>query len=206
MPKKKPSQEEIKRAADRAEGKTKTPPEYSPLDPPEQMTELDEAEELVIDGIKLPKRNRGGRPSKYRPEYARLAAALIKAGNTIPEIAEVFGISVSTVWKWRAAHPEFLQVFLESNPHFDARVEMALGQRAVGYDYDSVKVFQFNGIPVIVPIKVHVPPDVNASRFWLQARQNDRWKVKEEVEITPASEAFVELWKQMGGKKNKDSK
>lgn len=206
-PRKKPSKEEIKRAADRAEGKKPKAPKPSPLDPPvvEEVEELDE-----IEGVALPsaarRRHPGGRPTKYKPEYARVAKALIKAGSTIPEIADVFGISVSTVWVWRNAHAEFLQAFLESNENFDSRVEFALGQRAVGYDHDDVKVFQFNGMPVIVPIRRHIPPDVNAARFWLQARQNDKWRVKEEVEVSTDSEAFMKIWASLGGKKDKESK
>ena len=201
-----PSKDSIKRAADRAEGKA-APKDYSPLNPDEvaDAIELEEMEEAIeIEGVKVPPRRkgRGGRPSKYKPEYARIAKALIKAGQTIPEIADVFGISVSTVWVWRSAHPEFLQAFLESNENFDRRVELALGQRAVGYDHDEVKVFNNNGVPLIVPIRRHIPPDVNAARFWLQARQNDKWRVKEEVEVTSDGEAFMKIWRGMGGKKD----
>lgn len=208
MPKPKgPSKESIKRAADRAEGKAASA-EYDPLDPPVtlELEELEEAEEIEFEGVKFKPKSRAGRPTKYKPEYARIARMLVKGGNTIPEIAEAFGISERTVWLWRSVHPEFMQAFVQENPHFDGRVEAALGQRAVGYNYSSIKVFQHNGIPVIVPIDVHVPPDVNAAKFWLAARQGERWRFKDEVEITTDSEAFLKIWQGMGGKKDKAEK
>lgn len=208
MPKPKgPSKESIKRAADRAEGKA-TPLEYNPLDPPVtlELEELEEAEEIEFEGVKWKPKSRAGRPTKYRPEYAKIARMLVKGGNTIPEIAEAFGISVSTVWLWRSTHEEFLNAFMDGGQVFDKRVEEALGQRAVGYTYPSVKIFQNNGIPVIVPVDVHVPADVNAAKFWLAARQSDKWRVKEELEISSESEAFLSIWKSMGGKKDKSEK
>lgn len=204
----KPSKDEIKRAADRAEGKKPKAEKPSPLNPPspedDEPDELQEVAEAV--GVTIPRRrsSRAGRPSKYRPEYAKIAKKLLSTGATVPELAEVFGISISTVWLWRNTHPEFLHAFSELSEDFDARVERALGQRAVGYDYDSVKVFQFNGEPVIVPIKTHVPPDVNAAKFWLAARQSGKWRVKEEVEISASGAVFSELWKQLADKKNKE--
>lgn len=203
-PRKTPSPESIKRAADRAEG-LDVPEDYDPLDPPEvlKLEELEEAEEIETEGIRWKPKSRAGRPTKYRPEYAKIARLLVKGGNTIPEIAEAFGIAERTVWLWRSVHPEFMQAFIQENPHFDGRVEAALGQRAVGYNYPSVKVLQNNGIPVIVPIEVHVPADVNAAKFWLAARQGEKWRVKEEVALTTESEAFLRLWQSMGGKKDK---
>jgi hypothetical protein len=202
-----PSEAAIKRAADRAEGKD-TEPEYSPLDPPEviEMEELEEAESIEVEGVSFKPKSRAGRPTKYKPEYAKIARALVKAGQTIPEIAEAFGISVSTIWLWRGVHPEFMQSFIESSEHFDGRVEAALGQRAVGYNYPSIKVFQHNGMPVIVPIDVHVPPDVNAAKFWLAARQGGKWRVEQQVEVGADGEAFLKLWQGLNGKKNKPPK
>lgn len=203
---KKPSKEDIKRAADRAEGKKPKAEQPSPLNPPARDEEPDELQELAeAMGVVIPKRkSRAGRPPKYRPEYARIAKKLLSTGSTVPELAEVFGVANSTVWLWRSTYPEFLEAFSELHEDFDARVERALGQRAVGYDYDSVKVFQFNGEPVIVPIKTHVPPDVNAAKFWLAARQSGKWRVKEEVEISASGAVFSELWKQLADKKNKE--
>jgi hypothetical protein len=206
-----PSKASIKAAADRAEG-LDAERDYDPLHPetilaPDDI--IEEMEELEpIEGVELPKRpyrrSRAGRPTKYKPEYARVAKALLKAGHTVPELAEVFDISVSTVWLWRSTHPEFMQAFSESNEFCDRRAEASLYQRVTGYDYPDTKVFNNNGTPLIVPIWKHIPPDPQAARFWLQARQNDRWRVPEEVKVTSEAEAFLSIWQGLGGKKNKE--
>ena len=40
----------------------------------------------------------------------------------------------------------------------------------------------------------HVPPDVSAIKLLLGNRRPDKWKDKQEVQVTGA-EAFVNLWK-----------
>jgi hypothetical protein len=58
--------------------------------------------------------------------------------------------------------------------------------RAVGYSYDSVKVFMPAGAkkPVYAPIVEHVPPDVTAQIFWLKNRDPAHWRDAWQVEHT----------------------
>jgi hypothetical protein len=48
------------------------------------------------------------------------------------------------------------------------RVKRSLYTRAVGYNYEAVKIFMpaNREKPVIVPYIEHVPPDVTAGIFW----------------------------------------
>ena len=57
-------------------------------------------------------------------------------------------------------------------PKFITRVERSLYQRAVGYHYDSVKIFMPAGAkkPIYAPYVEHVPPDTIAAIFWLKNR------------------------------------
>jgi hypothetical protein len=50
----------------------------------------------------------------------------------------------------------------------DDLVERRFYERAVGYTYDAVKVFMPAGAiePVYASYREHIPPDVNAARFW----------------------------------------
>ena len=167
----------------------------------EEMNEFQD--ELVVRPVVVKRRSRGGRPSSYKPEYAKIARALLSKGSTAVEVADSFGVTVQTLWNWRNTHQEFFEAFFELNENFDNRVEHALGMRAVGYDYDDVKVFNNNGIPTIVHVRRHMPADVNAAKFWLAAR-SDKWRIKEEVEVS-GDEAFKELLIGMANKK-KDAK
>src|SRR5262249_17802873 len=89
---------------------------------------------------------------------------------------DFFGVSVRTIANWQAKHEEFLQALKSGKEEADDRVERSLYQRAVGYEYDAVKVFNANGTPMIVPYRATMPPDVTAMIFWLKNRPSDRWR------------------------------
>lgn len=196
---KKPSKEAIKRAADRAEAKT-VDPEYDPLDPP-AVDEDDPIDETVTPRAKHP----GGRPVyKYFPRYAVIARRKLEKGATLAELADEFGVNVTTIWRWRQKYEDFDSAFdAELSNAYDARIVRTLAERAAGYTYEAVKIFNGKGGPVIVPYLEHVPPDISAIKMWLSARMPDKWRIKDEVEISGDSAAFAEIWKAMGEKKNK---
>jgi hypothetical protein len=64
------------------------------------------------------------------------------------------------------------------------RVERSLYDRAVGYNYDAVKVFMPAGRekPVYAPYTEHVPPDVTAAIFWLKNRDPQHWRDSQQLE------------------------
>jgi len=103
-------------------------------------------------------------------------------GATDRELAEMFGISPSTLVNWRLRHPEFASSLVAGKDLADDRVERSLYNRAVGYTYDSVKVMTRSlgdnaGSEIVeVPIVEHVPPDVKAGIRWLEARRPTTWR------------------------------
>jgi transposase-like protein len=123
-----------------------------------------------------------GRPSKYRAAFAAVALALCKRGATDFDLAQEFGVSTVTVWRWQVQHPEFGEALRVGKDMFDDRVERALAQRAVGYSFHTQKIMQHQGEPVIVDYVEHLPPDVGAAKLWLLNRRPDRWKERQEVE------------------------
>jgi hypothetical protein len=67
----------------------------------------------------------------------------------------------------------------------DSRVEQSLCQRAVGYSFESEKVFcNKDGEVTRVPIVEHVPPDVTACIFWLKNRDPAHWRDAWQVDHT----------------------
>lgn len=127
-----------------------------------------------------------GRPSSFKPEYVDQARKLCKLGATDVELADFFGVSVTTIKNWQSEHDEFLSALKAGKEQADDRVERSLYHRATGYTYDSEKVFQFQGEVIRAPIREHVPPDTTAAIFWLKNRRKAEWRDRtEHVQGTP---------------------
>jgi len=123
----------------------------------------------------------GGRPSAFKLEYVEQARKLCELGATDIEIADFFGVSDRTIYRWKTQHDEFCQTLKAGKDSADERVERSLYHRAVGYTFDSEKVFQFQGQIVRAKIREHVPPDTTSMIFWLKNRRAETWRDKSEV-------------------------
>ena len=60
----------------------------------------------------------------------------------------------------------------------DAAVVQKLFSRAIGYTYETKKVFLYRGEAVKVDHTVHYPPDTQACMFWLRNRRRRHWLEK----------------------------
>jgi hypothetical protein len=117
-----------------------------------------------------------GRPSPYKPEFAHIAQRLCRNGATDIEVADILGISVRTFYRWCLLHDEFTAAVRVGKDAADDRVERALYQRAVGYDYVAEKIVTpRGGGPVVMPYMMHVPADVRAALHWLAIRRPKPW-------------------------------
>lgn len=116
------------------------------------------------------------RPTKYKPEFVAQAKKLCKLGATDMEIAEFFGITDRTLYRWKIEYPAFCQALKVTKKEADERVKRALYQRAVGYSYNSEKVFQHQGKVIRAKTTEHVPADVAASFIWLKNRDPENWR------------------------------
>lgn len=144
--------------------------------------EINEARALLIlNGELLPATDRelyDVNFGKFRKEFCDQARMMCKLGATDAEMADWFGVHVSTIGGWRVSFSEFDAAVDEGKNSFDGRVERALAMRAMGYSFDAVKIFlpKDTTDPVVVHYREHVPPDVTACIFWLKNRQSDRWR------------------------------
>jgi len=117
-----------------------------------------------------------GRPSPYKPEFARIAERLCRNGATDIEVADILGVSVRTFYRWCLLHDELTAAVRVGKDAADDRVERALYQRAVGYDYVAEKIVTpKGGGPVAVSYNMHVPADVRAALHWLAIRRPKPW-------------------------------
>jgi hypothetical protein len=134
---------------------------------------------------------RGGKPSTYDERYAGIAQRLCaRSGATDLDLADYFQVDVSTIRQWRIKYPEFDRAMKLGKEVPDDRVEASLYQRAVGYTFDSEKIFLHEGVPVRVATREYIPPDVTAQIFWLKNRRPEQWRDvyvrrDEEVKLDP---------------------
>jgi len=118
----------------------------------------------------------GGRPTKYEDKYAKIAKKMCELGATDFDIVEALGIARSTFYKWRLENQEFSDALKVGKSPADDRVKQSLYRRAVGYEYETVKIFQFQGQEVIVPYTEIQHPDTTAAIFWLKNRCSDEFR------------------------------
>lgn len=142
---------------------------------------------------------------KYKPEFANRAAIACQVGLTDYELAIVFGVSNTTIVRWRHQHPEFAEALQAGKALADDRVERSLYHRAIGYSYEAEEIFVRPGLvkvttkkdgtkvverggPETIRVKTikHVPPDVTATIFWLKNRRRDQWRDVHKHEVGPA--------------------
>lgn len=132
------------------------------------------------EGHKIPG---SGRPTAYKDEYAGQAEKLVRLGATDYELADFFGVNVSTIHRWKHAYDAFCSAVRGvAKDIADSRVERSLYTRATGYEYESEKVFQFQGEIVRTTVKTHVQPDPSAAMNWLKNRKPEEWREKQLVE------------------------
>jgi hypothetical protein len=156
MARRKLTDEEIKFAADRAEGQIE-----------------DEA----------PPNPERGRPSRYRPDFAVQATEWCKRGLTDAEIAFNLSVPVATLFRWKAKYLDFSEALKTGKSVADERVERSLYHKAIGYTFESEKIFQHDGEIIRAKTIEHVPPDTTACIFWLKNRRPDQWRDKSFAEL-----------------------
>jgi hypothetical protein len=109
---------------------------------------------------------------------------LAEYGHTDDFMADFFNVSPSVWQYWKKANPTFFKKLKGWKNTADDRVERALFERAMGYEWEEEGVV-FDRLlrkPVKVVIEKRLPPDVNACIFWLKNRRREQWREKVEVE------------------------
>ena len=124
-----------------------------------------------------------GRPTNYKKEYDEQAYKLCLLGATDKEMADFFNVKEQTINNWKKDHPVFFESIKRGKIIADANVAERLYTRAIGYEQETDKIFQFQGEPVIVPTIEHIPPDTGAAIFWLKNRKKDQWRDKQDMDL-----------------------
>ena len=126
----------------------------------------------------MTEKNKGGRPSSFKSEYIEQAKKLCELGLTDEELAKFFEVHVATIYRWQAQFPKFCEALKVGKAPADDRVERSLYHKAVGYTFESEKIFNYQGDVVRAKTVEHVPPDTTAAIFWLKNRRKEDWRDK----------------------------
>jgi len=127
----------------------------------------------------------------YREEFDAQALTLCEQGATDDELADFFGVSNRTIYRWKNQHKGFCQAVIVGKAPADIRVERAFYNRCVGYTFDSEKIFCHNGKTTRVKIREHVPPDPGAALNWLKNRKPEDWTAPEDRRLKIDSDVTI---------------
>ena len=133
---------------------------------------------------KTGKKNPVGRPTSYRPEYAEQAYKFCLLGANNSKLAQLFEVSDATVDNWIRDIPDFLGAVKAGRELADAEVAKSLYHRALGYSHPEDDIKMFQGAIIVTPTIKHYPPDTGAATLWLKNRQGDKWRDKQDVDMT----------------------
>lgn len=122
-----------------------------------------------------------GRPSKYRSKFARQMGVAAQLGATNEQIAQMLGVSVDSVERWKEKHPDFGGSVKLGKDEADDRVERSLYQRATGYSHPDVHISNYQGDITMTPITKQFPPDPTSCIFWLKNRRPKEWRERQEL-------------------------
>ena len=118
----------------------------------------------------------GGRKTVYTPRMAEVARKCCERGMTDIEVADVLGIGLATLYRWKLDYPAFSRVFKLGRKLADDRVERSIYSRAVGYSYLAEKPVMTRHGQKTMRYRAHIPPDTAAAVWYLKNRRADRWR------------------------------
>lgn len=125
-----------------------------------------------------------GRKSTFKQDFIPLAENYALLGATDNELADFFGVDVSTINRWKKKYPEFCESLKKGKDIADSNVASKLYNRAIGYDFEEKHIIRKDGVIVGEKrITKHQPADTTAAIFWLKNRQPEKWRDRKELQI-----------------------
>lgn len=120
-----------------------------------------------------------GQPTKYHPDMVKMAAQYIDFGLTENQIAQLFEVSVMTMWHWKRRYPQFAKALELTPERRNKIVEASLYLKATGYSHPAIRILPpavAGGDPVVVEYTEYYPPDTSSIALWLLNRAPGRYK------------------------------
>lgn len=144
------------------------------------------------------------------PEGLLKLESWARNGLTNEQIAKNIGITRETLNQWCKKYSDISDTLKRGKEIVDIQVENALLKRALGYSYEEITKEQVvnektgkKTMEVTKIVKKEIVPDTTAQIFWLKNRRPDKWRDKQDVQVSGTLEAektkLDELIKQMRG-------
>lgn len=112
-------------------------------------------------------------------------------GLTDEQIAVNMNIDTATLYRWKKKYCEICESLKKGKEIVDIQVENALLKRALGYSYDEVtrELCENAGtgqmeMKTTKIVTKEVVPDTTAQIFWLKNRRPDKWRDKQDMQIS----------------------
>jgi hypothetical protein len=147
-------------------------------------------------GNRYAKGNKGGRPSKYKSEYAETAQKLCAMGGfTDLQLAKWFEVNVDTIYQWKLRHPDFAEALKVGKSETDDLVERATVAGIAGY---YVTVDEMDRFGNVKQMQKWIPGNPHAGMKWLAARRPEQYRErKEDKRILSMDDAFLQFLEKM---------
>jgi hypothetical protein len=113
----------------------------------------------------------GGRPAKYRPEYAEQARKLCQLGLTDEGLANFFGVDERTINRWKIEREEFLSALRIGKEVADDIVERSTFIAIAGHTKRVKKIVGHGKAKRVEKVEEYHPPQAGNGLKWLAARK-----------------------------------
>ena len=125
-------------------------------------------------GNQYAKANKGGRPSKYKPEYADIARKLCaQCGFIDLQLAKWFEVNVDTIYQWKLKHPEFAEALKVGKAETDDLVERSVVAHISGYYVTEDEMDRSGNVK---QLRKWIPGNPRAGMKWLAARRSEQYR------------------------------
>jgi len=119
-----------------------------------------------------------GRPGAYDINYNEQALQLCLLGATDEQLADFFGITETTLNRWKKKYPEFTIALNRGKIQADMQVASNLYKLANGYQMTESVTTEKDGKSTTVTTVKNYPPSLTAIQYWLRNRKKDNWSNK----------------------------
>jgi hypothetical protein len=139
----------------------------------------------------------GGRPSKYRPEFAEIARKVIlnTADCSDASLARMFRVGKATICRWKYEHEDFRNAYYEAWDYVSVHgVEKSLLKLAIGYEYKEItrEPFLLTGeLKITKEVTKYAAPNKGAIEMILKNRAGKRWPKGESRDGLPPLELHI---------------
>lgn len=120
----------------------------------------------------------------FLPHHLDMVRAILMRGSSEKEMAEMLGIPISLMKRWKKFYPLFKAAITEGKTYADENVIVSTYQAAVGYSHEEEVLFNWQGRVIRTTRTKHHKPDMTAAKLWLTNRQKQYWKDRQQLAVS----------------------